>query len=101
MVLDGGGQPAGGRRGRPALASEASMENRYSPWSTEPDAPGVLILGTPPRTLVGGAATHTAQTLRLAVEAARHDFPHTVRSAIQRARATALAEMELAGSRRA
>ena len=60
------------------------MDSKHSPWSAEPDAPGVLIVGTPPRALGCGRAMRTAQTLYLAMEATQHDFPHTVRRALVR-----------------
>jgi hypothetical protein len=59
-------------------------DTKLSPWSAEPDAPGILIVGTPPRALTGGRALGTAQTLSLAVSAAQRDFPHTVREALTR-----------------
>lgn len=66
------------------------MNNRH-----EPDAPGVLIVGTAPTSLHGGAAARTAQTLRLAVDAAKHDFPHTLREALQRQMTLALSVADL------
>ena len=59
-------------------------DTKLSPWSAEPDAPGVLIVGTAPRSLSGGRSACTAQALSLAVHAAQHDFPHTVREALTR-----------------
>jgi hypothetical protein len=60
------------------------MESKLSPWSNEPDAPGVLILGTAPRTLTGGIAVCTAQARYVSLCAAQHDFPHTVREVLER-----------------
>lgn len=66
------------------------MNGKHSPWSAEPDAPGVLIVGTAPRTLTGRRAARTAQTLYLALEATQHDFPHTMREALVRGWGAAL-----------
>jgi hypothetical protein len=77
------------------------MDDKRSPWSAEPDAPGVLVAGTPPSSLTGGGALRTAQALHLAVDAARRDFPHTVREALQRQMTAALRVENLGAEQRA
>jgi hypothetical protein len=76
------------------------MDSKHSPWSAEPDAPGVLIVGTPPRALTGGRAIRTSQPLYLAMEATRHDFPHTVRRALAREWSAALDRLDLDAQQR-
>ena len=66
------------------------MDSKHSLWSAEPDAPGVLIVGTPPRALTCSRAMRTAQTLYVAMEATQHDFPHTMREVLVRRWSTAL-----------
>ena len=60
------------------------MKEKLSPWSAEPDAPGVFIGGTPPASLGSGRAAQAAQMMLLALEETRHDFPNVVRRAVLR-----------------
>jgi hypothetical protein len=76
------------------------MDSKRSPWSAEPDAPGVLIVGTPPRGLSCGRAMRAAQTLYLAMEATQHDFPHTVREVLAREWSAALDTLDLDAQQR-
>ncbi len=67
----------------------------------EPDAPGVLIPGTPPSSLRTGAPSRSAQELGLQLERAEHDFSHTIRERLAHRMTAALRVAELDRKERA